>query len=75
MSFARGQINRPKNPGWSPRRLVEDKVIDGHTTKAERTKVKHRAEVGQQVREELQQIEAWALDHGHLARDWRDQFK
>lgn len=56
-------------------RLATSKITHGRTTKAERTKVKHRAEVGRQVREELQQIEAWALDHGHLARDWRDQFK
>jgi len=24
---------------------------------------------------ELKKIEAWALDHGHLAKDWRNQFE
>ena len=47
----------------------------GLTTKAERAKAKHRAEVGRQVRAELTEIEAWALCRGHLKKDWRDQFK
>ena len=47
----------------------------GRTTKAERAKAKNRAEVGRQVMRELKEIETWALDHGHLAEDWRDQFK
>ena len=47
----------------------------GRTTKAERAKSKHRAEVGRQVRRELKEIEQWALDHGHLTKDWKDQFK
>lgn len=47
----------------------------GRTTKAERAKSKQRAEVGRQVRAELREIEAWALDQGHLTKDWRDQFK
>lgn len=75
MSFARWPINRPKNPGWSPRRLVEDKVIDGHTTKAECAKAKHGAEFCRQVHEELKQIEARAVDPGHMAKNWCDQFK
>jgi hypothetical protein len=56
-------------------RLAASKITHGRTAKAERAKVKHRAEVGRQVRAELRAIETWALDHGHLARDWRDQFK
>ena len=47
----------------------------GLTTKAERAKAKHRAEVGRQVTREIKAIEQWAVDHGHLAKDWRDQFK
>lgn len=47
----------------------------GRTTKAERKKARHRAEVGRQVTREIQAIEQWALDHGHLTKDWRDQFK
>ena len=55
--------------------LAASKTTHGRTTKAERIKAKHRAEVGRQVMRELKEIEAWALDHGHLAEDWRDQFK
>ena len=57
------------------RRLVASKTTHGCTIKAERAKAKHRAEVGRQVRRELKEIEQWAVDHGHLAKDWRDQFK
>ena len=56
-------------------RLVSLKTIHGRTVKAERVKATHRAEVGRQVRRELKEIEQWALDHGHLAQDWRRLFK
>ena len=56
-------------------RLVSLKTIHGRTAKAERAKAKQRAEVGRQVMRELKEIESWALDQGHLAKDWRDQFK
>ena len=57
-----------------------DKIAALHTkhgklTKAERAKAKQRAEIGRQVRAELKQIEQWAVGYGHLAQDWRDQFK
>ena len=57
-----------------------DKITALHTkhgklTKAERAKAKQRAEIGRQVRAELKQIEQWAVGYGHLAQDWRDQFK
>jgi hypothetical protein len=26
------------------------------------------------VRAELKEIEAWFVDRGHLAKDWRDKF-
>lgn len=55
-------------------RLVASKTTHGRTTKAERAKAKRRGEVGRQVGAELREIEAWAVDHGHLAKDWRDQF-
>jgi len=55
--------------------LIASKTTHGRTTKPERAKAKYRAEVGRQVMRELQEIEAWALDHGHLTKDWRDQFK
>ena len=47
----------------------------GRTTKAERAKAKQRAEIGRQVMRAVKEIEAWALDQGHLAKDWRNQFK
>jgi len=56
-------------------RLAESKVTHGRTTAAERVKARHRAEVGRQVMGELKEIEQWAVDHGHLAKDWRNQFK
>ena len=56
-------------------RLAASKSTHGRTTKAERAKAKHRAEVGRQVRLELKEIEQWAVDHGHLSKDWRDEFR
>jgi len=46
----------------------------GRTTKAERAKARHRSKVGREVMRELREIETWALDHGHLAKDWREEF-
>jgi len=56
-------------------RLTASKTTHGRTTKAERAKAKHRAEVGRQVMREVAEVEQWAVDHGHLTKDWRDQFK
>ena len=56
-------------------RLAASKTTHGRTTKVERAKSKHRAGVGRQVMRELREIETWAVDRGHLAKDWRDQFK
>ena len=56
-------------------RLAASKTTHGRNTKAEREKAKHRADVGRQVMRELREIETWAVDQGHLAEDWRDQFK
>ena len=56
-------------------RLAASKTTHGRTTKAERAKVKRRAVVGRQVMRELKEIEQWAVDHGHLTKDWRDHFK
>ena len=56
-------------------RLVASKTTHGRTTKAERAKAKRRGEVGRRVGAELMEIEAWALDRGHLAKDWREKFK
>jgi len=56
-------------------RLAESKVTHGRTTKAVRAKAKRRAEIGRQVMRELREIETWALDRGHLTKNWRDEFK
>ena len=50
-------------------------IIHGRTTKDERSKAKNRAEAGRQERAELKEIKQWTVDHGHLTREWRDQFK
>ena len=55
--------------------LAASKTTHGRTTKAERAEAKHKAIVGRQVMRELREIEQWAVDHGHLTKDWRDQFK
>ena len=56
-------------------RLAASKTTHGRTTAVERAKAKHRAKVGRQVTRAVKEIETWALDLGHLAKDWRDQFK
>ena len=56
-------------------RLAASKTTHGRTTAAERAKARHRSKVGREVMRELKDIEQWALDQGHLAKDWRDQFK
>lgn len=56
-------------------RLTASKTTHGRTTKAERAKARHRSKVGREVMRELKDIEQWALDQGHLTKDWRDQFK
>ena len=55
--------------------LTASRTIHGRTTKAERAKAKHSAEVGRQIMRELKEIEAWAVDQGHLTKNWRDQYK
>ena len=56
-------------------RITTSKTIHGRFIKAEREKAKLRAKVGKQISAEVKKIEEWALDHGHLTKDWRDQFK
>ena len=56
-------------------KLAKSKTIHGRFTKSEREKAKHRAEVGRQVKREIKEIEQWAMNHGHLVKNWRDQFK
>ena len=51
------------------------RLVHGRFTKAERDKAKLRAEIGRMVMREVNAIEQWAVDHGHLSKDWQDQFK
>ena len=52
-------------------RLSKARTSHGKFTKAKRIEAKRRAEVGRKVRAELKEIEAWFVDRGHLAKDWR----
>ena len=52
-------------------RLTASKTTHGRTTAAKRAEAKRSAQIGCEVRAELRQIEEWALDHGHLTKDWR----
>ena len=56
-------------------RLIASKTTHGHYTAAKRAEAKRSAQIGREVRAELRDIEQWALDHGHLSKKWRDQFK
>ena len=56
-------------------RLTEARTKHGRFTKEKRAEAKWRAEVGAQMIAELKEIEQWALDHGHLDKNWRDSFK
>ena len=56
-------------------RLAASKITHGRFIKAKREKAKLRAKVGRQISAEVKKIEQWALNHGHLTKYWRDQFK
>ena len=56
-------------------RIVAAKTTHGRLIKEKPLEAKARAKVGRQVRAELREIERWAVDHGLLDRDWREQFK
>ena len=56
-------------------RLRESKIKHGKLTKEKRSEARRFAEQGRQMRGELKELEAWFVDHGHLDKDWRNQFK
>ena len=56
-------------------RLTAARTTHGKYTKEKRAAAKRRAEVGRQMRAELAELEEWFVDHGHLDKKWRDQFK
>ena len=56
-------------------RLTEAKIKHGRFTKEKRAAARLFAEQGRQMRGELKELETWFVDHGHLSKNWRDQFK
>jgi hypothetical protein len=56
-------------------RLTTARTTHGRYTKHKRAIAKQRAVVGRQMRAELKELESWFIDHGHLDKKWRDQFK
>ena len=63
--------------GQKLKRVWQDltsKTTHGRTSSSSAQRAKHRAEVGRKVKREIQLIEKWAVDHGHLDKNWRDKF-
>jgi hypothetical protein len=56
-------------------RLAAARSTHGNYTKEKRAEAKRFAEQGRQMRGELKELETWFVDHGHLDKNWRDQFK
>ena len=56
-------------------RLVASKTTHGKFTAEKRAAARRFAEQGRQMRAELQEIENWFVDHGHLDKNWQDWFK
>ncbi len=56
-------------------RLTEAKIKHGKFTKEKRAEARRFAEEGRQMRAELAELEDWFVDHGHLDKNWRNQFK
>ena len=52
-------------------RLVASKTTHGLYTKEKRAEAKHFAEQGRQMRGELNELEAWFVENGHLDKNWR----
>jgi hypothetical protein len=64
-----------QRPARLPVRLTESKIKHGKFTKEKRAEARRFAEEGRQMRGELKELETWFVDHGHLSKDWRNQFK
>ena len=56
-------------------RLTAARMTHGKYTKEKRAEAKRKAEVGRQMRAELAELEAWFVDHGHLDKNWRKDWK
>ena len=55
-------------------RIAAAQTTHGRLTKEKRAEAKRNAEVGRQIRAELTEIEAWALDQGLINKDWRRDY-
>ena len=55
--------------------LTQARTKHGKFTKEKRAAARRFAEQGRQMRGELKELEAWFVDHGHLDKNWREQFK
>ena len=71
---ARRQIHRAQIEDGVAR-LTAVRTTHGKYTKEKRAEAKRFAEQGRQMRAELAELEEWFVDHGHLDKKWRDQFK
>ena len=56
-------------------RLTEARTKHGKFTKEKRAEARRFAEEGRQMRGELKELETWFVDHGHLSKDWRKDWK
>ena len=56
-------------------RLTTEWTKSGKFTEEKRVVAKRWCEVGQQMRAELAELEAWFVEHWPLEKKWRDQFK
>ena len=69
-----GRFTGPKAEGGLGRRTAA-RTTHGKYTKNKRAVAKQRTKVGRQLRAELKELETWFVDHWHLDKKWRDQFK
>ena len=69
-----GRSTGPKT-GDGLARLTAARTTHGNDTKEKRAAAKLFAEQGRQMRAELAELEEWFVDHGHLDKNWWDQFK
>ena len=56
-------------------RLTEARTKHGKFTKEKRAEARRFAEEGRQMRGELKELEAWFVEHSHLSKDWRKDWK
>ena len=73
---ATGRCTRHGGKSTGPRtqagraRIAAAQTKHGRLTKEKRAEAKRNAAVGRQIRAELAEIEAWALDQGLINKDW-----